>query len=218
MLNLLKKDYLLLKRNLWIMILYSFMMFFIFSRTDMNAQMIYVMGITMISYLLVMYSTAYDNMNKSDTLLNSLPLKRRDIVAERYMSLFVFIAMSSILMALSGLAMRLTGFFPDIRPISLFDFVIATWSICLVVFLYLPVYFKVGYLKAKLVNFAIFFAVFMIPTIIGKLFIKGEAPLWIRNLNSATELQTTLFMALFITIAGIVSYSFSLRFYKNREF
>ncbi len=218
MLNLLKKDYMLLKRNLWIMILYSFMIFFVFSRTDMKAQMIYVMGITMISYLLVMYSTAYDNMNKSDTLLNSLPLKRRDIVAERYISLFVFIALSSMLMALSGLVMRLTGFFPDMRPISLFDFAIATWSICLVVFIYLPVYFKVGYLKAKLVNFAIFFAVFMIPTIIGKLFIKGEAPLWIRNLNSATGLQITLFMAVFISIAGMTSYFFSLRFYKKREF
>src|SRR6056297_77470 len=218
MLNLLKKDSMLLKRNLWIMILYSFMMFFIFARTDMNAQAIYVMGITMISYLLVMYTTAYDNMNKSDILLNSLPLKRRDIVAERYMSLFVFIALSSMLMALSGLVMRSTGFLPGMRQISLFDFVIATWSICLVVFLYLPVYFKVGYLKAKLVNFAIFFAVFMIPTMIGKLLARGESPLWIRNLNSATRLQITLFMALFITIAGIASYLFSLRFYKNREF
>ncbi len=218
MLNLLKKDLMLLKRNFWIMILYSFMIFFIFSRTDMNAQMIYVMGITMISYLLVMYSTAYDNMNNSDTLLNSLPLKRRDIVAERYMSLFVFIALSSALMALSGLVIGYAGFLPGMRPISLFDFVIATWSICLVVFLYLPVYFKVGYLKAKLVNFAIFFAVFMIPTMIGKLFARGESPLWIRNLNSATKLQTSLFMAVFIAIFGMASYLFSLSFYKKREF
>ncbi len=218
MINLLIKDFMLLRKNLWLPIVYSFMIFFVFSKIDTTSQMIYVMGITMISYLLLMYSTAYDNLNKSDIMLNSLPLKRRDIVAERYLSLFIFIASTALLMSISGIIMKSTGIVENLRFIQLFDVAIATCSICLIVFLYLPVYFKVGYVQAKMFNFAIFFLVFMIPTLLSKVIMNGNPPKFIENLNSASEIQVILFMGSAVALLGIGSFMLSNRFYSEKEF
>lgn len=217
MLNLLIKDLMLLRKNAWVPLVYSFMVFFLFSKTG-SSQMVYVMGITMISYLMVMYSTAYDDMNKSDLMLNSLPLRRRDIVFERYLSLFVFIMGTSLVMAASGSLIVFTGFIENVRFITLSDVALATFSICFVVFLYLPIYFKLGYLKAKLANFAIFFAVFLIPTAIGRLATKGNPPSWVSNLNSVSETRVVLILGLAALVLGVLSFSLSLRFYQKREF
>ncbi|MBK5251704.1 MAG: ABC-2 transporter permease [Peptostreptococcaceae bacterium] len=218
MINLLIKDFMLLRKNLWILIVYSFMIFFIFSKTDTTPQMIYVMGITMISYILLMYSSAYDDLNKSDMMLNSLPLKRRDIVAERYLSLFVFIASTAIIMSLSGLIMISIGIVNNLRLVRLDDVAIATCSVCFIVFLYLPVYFKLGSIKAKLFNFAIIFLVFMIPTFLSKVFLNGNTPTFLENLKYVTEIQAILFMGITVTLLGIASFMLSNRFYNKREF
>lgn len=217
MLNLLLKDLWLLRKNAWVPVLYSFMIFFLFGRTD-SSQMIYVMGINMIAYLMIMYSTAYDDMNKSDVMLNSLPLRRKDIVTERYLSLFVFVLMTALLMAASGVVMTFLKVFDGVRLITFSDVAIAACSISLIVFLYLPVYFKLGYVKAKLFNFAIFFAVFLLPTLLMKALVGTGSPAWAENLDSVSETSVILFMGVLATVVGAVSYALSLRFYARREF
>ncbi len=218
MISLLVKDLLLLKKSIWLPFLYSFMVIFMFSKTDSSPLMIYVMGINMISYLLIMYSTAYDDLSKSDIMLNSLPMNRRDIVNERYLSIFVFILGSSILMGFSGGIMAILGLSENIRMIRLSDVGIAAGSLSILVFLYLPVYFKLGYVKAKLVNFAVFFAVFFVPTLLARLLLKSTSIEFGEKLNSLPEIQVVLIILAIAVILGIISYSLSVSFYQKREF
>ena len=218
MINLLVKDLLLLKKSIWLPFVYSSMIVFFFSKTDSAAQTIYIMGINMISYILIMYSTAYDDLNKSDIMLNSLPINRKDIVSERYLSIFVFILASSIIMAFTGVIMTLLGIGGNIRIIKLSDIGMAATSLSIIVFLYLPVYFKLGYLKAKLVNFLVFFAVFFLPTLLARLLAKNTSIAFLRSLNQLTEMQLVLIMLTFAGVLGLISYVLSLSFYRKREF
>ena len=93
MLNLVIKDILVQKKIFIASILY--IIFFVIAFQSLGMGM-YTAAIVAIVYLMVSGGFAYDDKSKSDIMLNSLPIKRENIVMSKYISLFVYIAIGTI--------------------------------------------------------------------------------------------------------------------------
>ncbi|MCG9969458.1 ABC-2 transporter permease [Pelotomaculum terephthalicicum JT] len=87
MLNLILKDILIQKRTIIFALLYGVFIFFAFSKPPFS-QCIYSMGAMGISYILILTALQADFKNNTMVILNSLPVRRSEIVASKYLSMF----------------------------------------------------------------------------------------------------------------------------------
>ena len=92
--------------------------------------------------------------------------------------------------------------------------------------LYLPVYFRLGFMKARVASFILFFALFFgitlgvnaLPEVIKKA--QGNAALRaiVSALQSASDLQVSLLVLGLAFVFLLASFCLSVKFYRNREF
>lgn len=101
---LIKKDFLIQKRNLKLSILLA--LFFSVSFSSIGtAGLIY--SIYAVSYFLASGASALEDKNNSDMMLVSLPIKKQKIVLSKYISVYVFAAYAIIVTYLIVLIERL---------------------------------------------------------------------------------------------------------------
>ncbi len=53
------------------------------------ANILYVLGMVILIFISVIYTNGYDDKYKSEIILNSFPIDRRDIVKGKYITLIV---------------------------------------------------------------------------------------------------------------------------------
>jgi len=219
MFNLILKDMLIQKRNFLFGIVYLLIMVLAFQQIGSS---MFVASVIPLSFIMVQSACAYDDKNKSDVLLNSLPLNRSTIVIARYISTFVFAAISIVYYILiSGIAKVLELPF-KIYPVSLEGIIGALFASVLVSGIYFPIFFKVGYIKSKIVNFVLFFGIFfgggmLLPELIknkNNPFIQGI--LQFLSKQSDMQIATGIFCIMILLL--VISCMFSLHYYKKREF
>ncbi|SHK16547.1 ABC-2 family transporter protein [Caminicella sporogenes DSM 14501] len=223
MFNLFLKDFYLIRKHLWVAMFYSFMMFFLFSSHESELYgMIYSIGTTMIGYTMIMYTTAYDDKNNSEVFLNSLPISRSKIVLSRYISIFMFIIIGVISMMIASFVLKSFNILNISRMFKFHDFVNALIGLCCISFLYLPVYFKYGYVKAKMFNLILFAIGFGGPMLIKNILRFTKKPLWldkfIMYLHLAPKSVINLLFIIAVVILGLISFSISSIIYRKREF
>lgn len=63
---------------------------------DLPVNIMYILGIINFVFVSVIYSIGYDDKNKSEVVLNSFPIDRKDIVIGKYVTLLIFIFVSCI--------------------------------------------------------------------------------------------------------------------------
>ena len=93
MLNLILKDLLVQKKSLLFALGYCFFLVFAFQSLQGAAPIAATVAVV---YLLTQYSFTYEDKNKSETMLNSLPISRRDIVLAKYLSIFIYIGLAMV--------------------------------------------------------------------------------------------------------------------------
>ena len=106
MFKLVWKDFLILRKVLWYAPIYSFIMAFAFSNTSAGALSA---STIVVSYMLMIQACARDEKNKSEIMLNSLPLRRRDIVLAKYLSVFPYAILGILSYLLTQGAVSVTG-------------------------------------------------------------------------------------------------------------
>lgn len=92
-------------------------------------------------------------------MLISLPIKKSKIVLSKYLSIFVYISYVLLLNLIIYLVFYITKLPIDTVPFSielLLGAIIVPVLYCSISF---PLIFKLGYLKARMVNFVLFFAI-----------------------------------------------------------
>lgn len=225
MYNLFLKDFYLIKKHLWFAMLYAFMVFFIFNHqgTEVVQGMSYFIGVTMIGYTMMISITAYEDKNNSEIILNSLPISRSKIVISRYLSILVLAITGILSMTVARIVLRSLKLINSGNSTLGFNYVIAPVAgLCVILFIYLPIYFKYGYMKAKMFNLVLFAVGFGGPMLIRTIFKELEKPLWIDQfasyLTSQSELTMGLFFIITIMILGLVSLMYSIVSYGKREF
>lgn len=209
-LNLILKDLLLLKKYIFFGLAYILIMIIAFQNLPGTAML--SAGTVAMTYILVVNSCAYDDKNKADLLLNSLPLSRCDVVLARYLSVFLFASLAIIFYAIIAGVNKFVGLPLKVSPITGEGVVGALLAASFMHSIYLPSYFKFGFIKARLVSFVLFFVVFFgAGTFINRInSIEGSLQVLPR--------QGNIIFLLVAMVLIIVSYFISLRSYNSRDF
>jgi len=146
MIGLIKKD---LKLSIKINLIAVIYVLFIsvnglLSKDLLIGNIIYVLSIIIFTFVVVIYVNGFDDKYKSEVILNSFPLDRRNIVRSKYITLIIFILISS------AVIVALTNVLPMILNIdgrasaNIHSVIIAANVLLLFYSIYYPIYFKVG--------------------------------------------------------------------------
>lgn len=146
MIGLIKKD---LKLSIKINLIAVIYVLFIsvnglLSKDLLIGNIIYVLSIIIFTFVVVIYVNGFDDKYKSEVILNSFPLDRRNIVRSKYITLIIFILISSaVIVALTNVLPMLLNI--DGRASANIHTVIIAANVLLLFFsIYYPIYFKVG--------------------------------------------------------------------------
>lgn len=221
MYSLFLKDLLIQKRMIWFIAGYSILILLAFNNPVFSA-MTYVMGGMASAYILLMGACAYESKGNNESVLNSLPLRRKDVVRARYLSVLLFMFLSLAIIGGLGAIMKLLGLsFPQ-RYLGWFDVLAVAISLSLLSSLYLPFYFKIGYIQARIFNVLAFLLFFFGPTYVVNYYRENSEKEIIQQVtaflahNPDWIIYVLGFMALLILL--FISYLVSVRFYQRREF
>ncbi len=213
MLNLVLKDILIQKKYLLGSILYALFFSFCFQS---NTSMIFTMIPTMIPYMLILGACSFDDKNKSEIMLNSLPIDRTNLVISKYLSSLVFIFMGIILAFGFTTLLSFSGFIHMNRLMNLEDVLSVTIGILIIVCLYFPCYFKFGYQKARYFLVAMFILVFGATTMVISNIIKIPIN-FMTYLNSQPNWLVAAFIIVIVLIIALFSMLLSIKFYANKD-
>ncbi|HZK83124.1 MAG TPA: ABC-2 transporter permease, partial [Desulfosporosinus sp.] len=153
MVNLVWKDFLLLKRSLWLAPLYAFFAFFAL-RTMPDGGL--SAATVVVTYMLLLQAIIQDDKNQSEVMLNSLPLRRGNIVLAKYLSAFVYATLGILSFLLAQGIVTVVGIPLSINQISLEEIFGALIAMVVLIGSYFPIYFKFGYLRSRIVGTILF--------------------------------------------------------------
>lgn len=223
MVNLVLKDIMIQKKSFLTAVMFAFIM--VIALQGSLGPGAYMMGAMGIVFVLIAGAFMYDEKSRGDILINSLPLKRKEIVKARYLSLVVFSIIAVVLVYAAGTAVRLVGF-----PVSLASLNIPELSIIFILLIfmfsiYIPIYFKYGYVKSRIVNLVLYITLFGVSGVITgvrKAIVENpKDSLTIKLLSILNNIPDWMIgpvILLVLLLLLLISMSLSIRFYAKREF
>ena len=169
--------------------------------------------------MLVISTFSYDELNNSNTYIVALPYSRKTIVKARY----ILSVLSIITALLIGLALSLIIpiFNVDMDFASTFASTTATiMGVILVLALLMPCFYKFGVQKGRIILFMAIMAISLIIGIIISLFENSKLNIasffnQLENINFAFLIMIAIAI---IFLLLYISYLFSCKIYKNKEF
>jgi ABC-type transport system involved in multi-copper enzyme maturation permease subunit len=216
MFNLVYKDILVQKRSILIALLYGAVFTLTFSRSD-RPETIFVAVPSVIGYLFVTYACAYDDKNKSEIILNSLPISRKDIVISKYLSIFLYIFIGVCVAFIFTTAVKYLKFGNINRLMNLEDILGCFISISFLCSIYYPIYFKFGYLKSRYISMFMLIGAFIIPTVIIEAIGKATNSNILQYLSTIPEGIFEIFIVLALIAMLLISVFLSLKIYLNKD-
>ncbi|KPU42793.1 hypothetical protein OXPF_35560 [Oxobacter pfennigii] len=223
MLNLIIKDIVIQKRSLPTILFLTAIMIVSFQGTHGNGA--YIVGSAAVVFILLSGAFAYDEKYRADMLLNSLPVSRKGIVVSRYLSVFAFSIIAVLIMSCAGIILNVSGLPLKIGLISLTDIAVIYAGIIIMSSIYLPIYFKFGYVKSRIFNMILYILTFGgsalisgIRQVLAEEFGYAAMPGFFNyfNLDTAWLLVTTIVLLLSsIMLASVIV---SIKVYRSREF
>ena len=218
MYNLVLKDLLIQKKNLLFGAAYT--VFFILFMQHIGF-VVFPTALTILSYMLVGTACANDDKNKADVMLNSLPIKRSNIVFAKYISIFIYTTLGIIIYLAAITLISLIGLPIHIYPISVEGLAGALFSIILLNSIYFPFYFKYGYIKSRFLNYFLFFTFFFGSMSMVGFITKHRNTFWVKNIsyffNSLNNIEILVLTVGSILVILALSFEISLKVYKNRD-
>ena len=183
--------------------------YLIYSITTKNITMFAAM-FTMFMGFLPINTMAFDEQSKWNKYALSMPLTRTDIVLSKYI-LSGIVALLAILVnfAVMTILIRLTNSATGLKEASLY--ILAGGGVLLFyVALLLPVLFKFGVEKGRMLMVAVFLAPLLITTLLPKLGIPKP---------SASLLEALPYLAPPVLLVSLlISVAISIRIYQRKEF
>lgn len=219
MFSLIIKDVLIQKKQLIFGIAY--LAFVLVAFQGMGEAML-PMGLVAVTYMLSMTACAYEEKNKSDLLLNSLPIKRVNIVASKYLSVLIYAVMGILAYIAMITIINLLNMPLKTYPLSLEILIGSLAAVCLMTGIWFPIYFKFGYMKMRVANFVLFFLFFFGSSLMTQFIKSKQDSLWVKNIISFFDTKSDITIALLflviIALYMLLSFLLSVWFYNKREF
>ena len=204
MFNLMKKDFLLQKR---LLIVYVILLIF-YLRADFNI----VFSVVMISSLFVMNSHYYDEKDKANMLLNSLPYTKKEIVSSKYIE--------ALLSAVIVILLFVIGQYVVDSSLVNFSFIqIISCFLGTMVFtaFYLPFFYKFTQ-QYLLIGFSTFVVIVLITARPILEFVLSNFPEAIQTLQGMATFQLYSIMTILVIISYGFSWILSIKIYSNKAF
>lgn len=185
--------------------------------SNSQINIMYVLAIFMITYFSVMYSNGYDQKNKADIVLNSLPINKRDVVKGKYLLLLVYTIMYSLSVIVLTNIFVLMGIGKGGRPAGIWDFMVALNLLLIFYSIYYPIYFKSGNGLATF-NQLIYMLIILTPAMLGKF---GRVLQQAKIVNILIEMnirKISVALSIFSAIIYYISLQTSKVIYLRKEF
>ncbi|MBS4534109.1 ABC-2 transporter permease [Clostridium sp. D2Q-14] len=217
--SLIIKDILLIKRTILLGFIYMIFLVFAFQSLGSDA---FISAVVALTYILLMTTLAYEEMNHSDIILNSLPIKRSNIVFSKYILTFIYSIISLLIYFIVVFVISTLNINVNVHYMNIMEIVWTLFYISVFSGIYLPIFFKFGYVKSKIFNVIVYVFIFSGASVISNIFLEDSKYFSVNSIlkffQNHTEFQISICL-IGITLAIIsVSYLISLYFYKNREF
>lgn len=211
MVYLIRKDFLIQKRNLLVCVIIALLMSVAWSNMG---DLGFLMGTVVVSYLLIFGAIAIEDKNNSDILLVSLPISRSKIVLAKYVSVYIIgvfaLIINWLVNRVTQTVMEVLTLSHSISPVRFTQVFEALGILSIFVAIAFPLIFRYGYLKARMINLVLFF-----------LFVLGTTSIADSieslGLNLSTENQFVLMVVAVILLLAI-SIWLSANFYRKREY
>ncbi len=210
MLGLIKKDLLIIRSNLKILII----LFLVYGVMALQGEMDVSFVLPFMSVVIMMSTFSYDTYNKWDAYVCSLPNGRKNSVSAKYLATIILLTITTIIITALAVIISYTHTkavnFDDIL-MTVFGPVFAT--ILLQSFMY-PAIYKFGVEKARIGIFIVIFGVTIIASIIAK-FINFKS--FFQKLDALNNYWLIIVPIIMITVL-YASYKISEKIYKNKEY
>ncbi len=216
-----KLDYITIKPYLTLKNLFLFSIVALFMMITWKNTVSAIAMLMVYSSLYVSYPFAVGDKNGIDALYTSLSINRITVVNGRYLFAFIFNACAGILSFIySILVSKIMKY-----DFNLFETVLSTLALffvfSIVQAIQLPLYFKLGYTKAKFYSYIPFLGLPLIALVLSN-FLKDKISInQIADISTwveANQYITLLIGVIFWLILMIISLQVSQVFYKKREF
>ena len=209
MIGLIKKDLLMLKGNCKVFII----MLLIYTGLGIYGQADLSFLIPFMSFLMMMTTFNYDNYNKWDAYVVTLPDGRKNSVKAKYLATLILILVASIIVTILSLIIAYSKNNTDYESLLLVILGCTFATVLLEVFMY-PAIYKFGVEKARIGILVIVCAIIFIEEFMRK-YIDFYA------INKIFDVfNDYIFLALPITmiLSLFISYSISASIYMKKEF
>lgn len=215
MINLIKKDLAITfsKKNAAIFLAYC--LFIITVIDTFSSDNIYILIISTIAYFLVSESFIYDERTKGEYIINSLPVKREEIVLSRYLSLIFYISAATVFAAAIGALTALMNI-GNIRFINMNVIKKVFISNIVMISLILPLFYKFGYRTIKIIYLLIYMLFFSFitsfPNIITLNFVKD-----LMTFIQTNKCLINILSIIILIFLVIISITISLQVYRKKD-
>lgn len=221
MINLILKDILIQKKTFLYAVFYGILAVIVFPAA-ITARGAYMFGAISIAYISIVQANGYDEKNKSEIILNSLPIRRESIVTAKYAAILLFFVLGVIITGIEGAIITILNIIPSMRFMVSSDILAIFISLGLLYSVYYPLYFKFGSLKLKIFNIVLYMLFLFGPNLIIDMIEKNpnsniaQKIISIIEKNPAWMLQG--FAVIIVIIILAISMEISIRVYRNKEF
>lgn len=219
MLNLIFKDLLIQKKTLGFLGLYIIILTLAFQSVGSGAFTSIIIAVT---YQLVITAGSLEEKTGSDIVLNSLPISREKIVAAKYLSVFFYGLMAVLAYLIYAALLRLVPIPINIPPITQESLAAAFTVIMVMNGIYYPVYFKTGFVRARIISLIVFFAFFFglisLFEAAGGSSSHGVLQAIAGFFSSVNKTQFSLMLIGGALIFMLASLILSIKLYRGREF
>ena len=157
MFNLILKDILLQKKIIAFIFLYAIIFVFAFQSSEIFGFVAVVMAVTYTSMNTI---ASIEDKNKADVLLNSLPIRRKKLILAKYISIWIYMFMGILSYIIVTNLIKAFGLPIKVFPITVEAIMAAIISVVLINSIYLPVFFKFGYTKSRIISLILFISIF----------------------------------------------------------
>ncbi len=209
MYGLIKKDLLMIKQNLKILML-TFIIFLgmtIINESDMTFILPFM------AVMLSISTFSYDNYNKWDAYAVTLPNGRKNVVRAKYISTLIFVTISFIISIISLFLMNKCGINIDLKS-SISELTGCLFGVFLIMIIMFPIMYKFGVEKGRIALFIIAFGVTGLAFLLSKS-IHINIP---SNIIDFFKNYYKVLIPILACLLMFASYKISQSFYSKKEF
>lgn len=220
LINLIKKDIAIFKSNKMLLFLFIYPLGMSFG-TIGNADIIRIITLLILSVVFVVYVITVtvlsnEEQTKINIVFKSLPIRKSSLVLSKY----ILVLLSYIVGVLLGLIVPIiSGVFASNYEIIISSTITSLLVVILFSSILLPLYFRFGYLKLRLINRIFYITIIMFPFIVGKLYSIENAKPIIDNISLLIQknFQNVFNIIAFCTVIIIISIFSSIVLYEYSD-